>query len=256
MGGVSEMPTPMPRTGPMETPGDRVLVLLPAHNEETTVGAVLEDLRAAVPRFDRLVIDDGSTDGTSAIVCRLGERSLRLPLNLGYGTALQVGMRYALASGYEVVVFLDADGQHRPEDVPRLVDALRTSGADVVIGSRYMGSGGYARPIGRRVGQRIFSLLSRALTGRRVCDTTSGFKALNRSAVETLTGGTFLDFHVEALAKWALLGLEVVEIPVSVREREHGSSMYTWRSAVGYPLKTLLLVLVAAADVWIGRKPR
>ena len=95
-----------------------VLVLLPAHDEESSIGGVLDELCHVAPTFDRLVINDGSTDATSAVVERLGERELRLPVNLGYGGALQVGLRYALAAGYEIVVFLDADGQHRPRTCP------------------------------------------------------------------------------------------------------------------------------------------
>ena len=229
-----------------------VLVLLPAHDEESSIGGVLEELRRLAPTFDRLVINDGSTDATSAVVERLGERELRLPFNLGYGGALQVGLRYALASGYEIVVFLDADGQHRPKDVPRLVAALQMGRADVVIGSRYVSGGSYDGALGRRIGQRLFSFFSSTVTARRIWDTTSGLKAMKRCAYGPLTTGTFLDFHVEALVKWSLLGLSVEEIPVVVRRREHGSSMHGWGSALGYPLKTLLLTLVAATDVWIG----
>lgn len=233
-----------------------VLVLLPAHDEQSSIGGVLEELRQVAPTFDRLVINDGSTDGTSAVVNHLGERELRLPFNLGYGGALQVGLRYALAAGYEIVVFLDTDGQHRAEDVPRLVVALRAGRADVVIGSRYVGEDPYEGPFGRRVGQRLFSLFSSIVTGKRIWDTTSGLKAMKRSAFQPLTTGTFLDFHVEALVKWSLLGLSIEEIPVAVRRREHGSSMHGWGSALGYPVKTLLLTLVAATDVWIGKRRR
>jgi len=150
----------------------RVLVLLPAHNEAATIERVLVRLRGAALSFDRMVIDDASTDGTAAIVERLGENQLRLPCQLGYGGALQTGVRYAIDAGYDIVVFLDADGQHRPEDVPRLVSRLEEGRADVVIGSRYVGGQVYEGPLGRRVGQRVLSMLSGLMTGRRIYDTT------------------------------------------------------------------------------------
>lgn len=231
----------------------RVLVLLPAYNEAATIERVLEDLRRAAPSFDRLVIDDASTDGTAAIVQNLGESQLRLPCQLGYGGALQTGVRYAIDAGYDIVVFLDADGQHRPEDVPRLVSRLEEGEADVVIGSRYVSGQVYQGPFGRRMGQRVLSVLSGLMTGRRIYDTTSGLKAMRAKASHTLTAGTFHDFHVEALVKWKLLGFSIEEVPVSVRKREHGKSMHSWKSAMVYPLKTLLLTLVAATDAWIER---
>ncbi len=227
--------------------------MLPAHNEAATIEPVLEGLRRAAPAFDRLVIDDASTDETAAIVQDLGERQLRLPCRLGYGGALQTGVRHAIDAGYDIVIFLDADGQHDPKDVPRLVSRIEEGGADVVIGSRYVDSQLYEGPFGRRVGQRILSLISGLMTGRRIYDTTSGLKAMRAEALHVLTAGTFQDFHVEALVKWNLLGFGIEEIPISVMEREHGESMHSWKSAIVYPLKTLLLTLVAATDAWIDR---
>ena len=200
-----------------------------------------------------MVIDDASTDETAAVVEDLGERQLRLPCQLGYGGALQAGVQYAIDAGYDIVVFLDADGQHRPEDVPRLVSRLEEGGADVVIGSRYVDSRIYEGPLGRRVGQRILSVISGLMIGRRIYDTTSGLKAMRSEASHVLTAGTFQDFHVEALVKWKMLGFSIEEVPVYVEEREHGRSMHGWKSAVAYPLKTLLATVVAAADAWIER---
>lgn len=239
-----------------EDPRARVLVLLPAHDEAATIERVLLGLRRAAPSFHRLVIDDASSDETAGLVDQLGENQLRLPCQLGYGGALQAGVRYAINAGYEIVVFFDADGQHRPEDVPRLVAQLAEGEADVVIGSRYVGGRAYDGPFGRRVGQRVLSMLSGLMTRRRIYDTTSGLKAMRATASHVITTGTFQDFHIEALVKWALLGFRVEEFEISVEEREHGKSMHTWKSAVTYPLKTLLLTLVAATDAWIERDRR
>lgn len=229
----------------------RTLIVIPAYNEAASIEAVLGELREKVPGVDRLVVTDGSTDGTQKIVERMGEAHLALATNLGYGRALQAGFRYALEGGYDVVVSFDADGQHRAEDVPRLLAALRDTGADVVIGCRFNGGRGYQGPLGRRLGQRILSHLTRLVLGQRVYDTTSGLKATRARACRLLLRGTFLDFHVEALVRLGLMGLRIHEIPVTVRHRRHGRSMHSWTSAFEYPLKTLLLTLVAVVDAYI-----
>src|SRR5690554_2437530 len=124
----------------------RVLVIIPAYNEEKTIASVLHDLRTEAPAYDRIVINDGSRDATGRIVNEMGERHLRLPCNLGYGHALQAGLKYGLLRGYEVMVSFDADGQHRAEDVKPLVHALLDSEAGMVIGSRFIDGRPYAGP--------------------------------------------------------------------------------------------------------------
>jgi glycosyltransferase involved in cell wall biosynthesis len=234
----------------------RVLVVVPAYNEAATIGSVVLGLRDAAPELDRLIVTDGSRDGTQAVVESLGERQLELLCNVGYGRALQAGIRYALAHRYDVVVFLDGDGQHDPADVPLLLDALHETGADVVIGSRFSGGRGYAGPLGRRVGQFVFSLATRLLMGQRIFDTTSGMKAMRASACRAVVGGRFLDFHTEALVRLSMLGFKVSELPITVRERTFGRSMHSLASAVEYPVKTFLLTLVGALDALSQRRPR
>lgn len=234
----------------------RVLVVIPAYNEEKTIASVLMGLRQAVPEFDRLVVNDGSKDATGDIVAKLGEKQLRLPCNLGYGRALQTGLKYALMRDYDIVVSIDADGQHRPEDVPRLVKALLESGADMIIGSRFCNGRPYTSPLGRRIGQLLFSYLTRFLIGRRIYDTTSGFKALGAAISEMIVRGTFMDFHTETIVRSSLLGFTIVELPITVEERVFGRSMHSFTSVFQYPLQTLLLTIVAAMDTFLARKAR
>jgi glycosyltransferase involved in cell wall biosynthesis len=234
----------------------RILIVIPAHNEERTLNHVLLGLRRVVPEYDRVVVNDGSTDGTAAVIDGLGEKQLRLPCNLGYGPALQTGMKYALGHGYEVVVTFDADGQHRPEDVPVVVEALLDRSADMVIGSRFCGGRMYDSPPGRRLGQLTFSHLTRLLTGQRVYDTTSGFKALYAAVCELLINTSFMDFHTETIVRLALQGIQVAEAPIVVRPRLYGKSMHSLTSAFQYPVKTLVLVIVAAMDVLLARRAR
>lgn len=234
----------------------RVLIIIPAYNEEESLGAVLQGLRRHTPGFDRVVVNDGSTDGTDAVVTALGEKQLRLVSNLGYGEALQTGMKYALICGYDIVVSIDADGQHRPEEVPRLVQTLIDENADLVIGSRFARGRSYDTPFSRRVGQLIFSHLTRILLDQRIYDTSSGFKVMTADACQALVTATFMDFHVETIVRLSMLGFKIMEAPITVMERSNGSSMHSIASIFQYPLKTLLLTMVAAMDVLIQRRTR
>jgi len=231
------------------------LAVIPAYNEAQTIAGVLHGLRAAAPGVARLVVTDGSRDGTASVVAGLGERHLELVCNVGYGRAVQAGLRYAMAHGYEVVVTLDGDGQHDPCDVPRVIEALATTGADVVIGSRYMGAH-YLGPAQRRVGQMFFSLLTRVLMGQRIYDTTSGLKAMRANACRAVLQGRFLDFHTEVLVRLRLLGFRIAEIPIEVRQRAAGRSMYSFIRALVYPVKTGLLVVTGMLDALLRGRDR
>ncbi len=232
----------------------RVLVVIPARNEENTISGVINGLRDAAPYFHRLVVNDASVDSMGRVLDEMGERQLRLPFNLGYGLALQTGFRFALEHGYDVVVSMDGDGQHRPEDTPVLVRELIDRDADVVIGSRYCDGRPYEGTMGRRVGQRLFSHVSRTLTGQRIYDTTSGFKALSARACRTISTGAFLDFHIETIVRLSILGYRIVEFPVEMSARVHGASMHTFGNAVRYPLKMAVLTVALAMDALLTRR--
>ncbi len=141
----------------------KVIIVIPAHNEEHTIAAVIHELRMVAPDFDRVIVNDCSSDATSAVIAGLGEKQLKLVCNLGYGQALQTGLKYALLKGHDIIVSMDADGQHQPGDVVRLVSALQESGADMVIGSRFCDGHEYDTPIDRRLGQLLFSYLTQIL---------------------------------------------------------------------------------------------
>ncbi len=232
----------------------RVLVVIPAYNEEKTISSVLGRLRRVAPEYDRVIVNDGSTDATGDIVAALGEKQLKLPCNLGYGPALQTGLKYALLRGYGIFVSIDADGQHNPEDVPMLVAKLDESKADMVIGSRFCDGRPYRSSVGRRVGQLLFSHLTRVLIGHRIYDTTSGFKVLRASACQAIVNGTFHDFHIETIVRLSLSGFKIVEVPVVVADRTLGQSMHSFASVFHYPLQTVLLTIVAIADALLTRR--
>lgn len=233
----------------------RAIAIIPAYNEEHTISMVLHALREVAPDVDRLVVTDGSRDGTPAVVRALGERHLELLCNVGYGRAVQTGLEYAMRRGYDVVVTIDGDGQHEPADVPRLIDELTRSGADVVIGSRFVSSRSYSGPAGRKIGQALFSLLT-GLMGDRIYDTTSGLKAMRAHACRTILDGRFLDFHTEVLVRLRMLGFRIIELPIEARRRTAGHSMYSFVSGMAYPIKTGLLVVTGMIDALLRGKPK
>jgi glycosyltransferase involved in cell wall biosynthesis len=234
----------------------RILVVIPAHNEEQTITAVIQELRQVAPTYDRVIVNDCSSDETGTVLDELGEKQLHLIHNLGYGQALQTGLKYGLLKGYDIIVSMDADGQHQPKDVPHLVAALQEQAADMVIGSRFCDRHGYDTPIDRRLGQLLFSHLTHILLGQRIWDTSSGFKAIRAAACQTIVDGSFMDFHIESIVQLKLANCTIVEVPVQVLERAHGRSMHSIASVFQYPIKTILLTLVAIMDAYLVRRKR
>ena len=235
----------------------RVLIAVPAFNEEATIADLVGRIRSALPEHDLLVVDDGSRDGTAGILARLGVTTATHLCNLGYGRAIQTALLHAQRQGYDVLITVDADGQHHPEQIRGLLDALTAKGWDMCLGSRYLRERAYrGSPLGRRAGMLTFSLLVGMMTGRRVWDTTSGLRALARPTFEPLVRWHFVDFHAEAIVYLMRLGYRIGEHPITVAEREHGRSMYSFGSAFKYPLKTLMMVLLGLSHAALVRERR
>lgn len=234
----------------------KILIVIPAHNEEMTIAPVIMKLRQIVPQYDRVIVNDGSTDNTERVIDSLGEKHLKLPTNIGYGMALQTGLKYGLIKGYDIIVSMDADGQHRPEDVPNLVEFLISSKADMVIGSRFCEEKKYNTPFSRRMGQLMFSHLTKFFLGYRIYDTSSGFKALRAAACKVVVDGIFMDFHIETIVQMSLLDLKIKEFPITVLERTAGKSMHSIASVFQYPVKTILLTIAVLMDAILVRRVR
>ena len=227
----------------------RIVAVVPAFDEAGAIGEVVEEIRAFDPTIDVVVVDDGSTDATPDVARAAGAAVVRLPFNLGIGAAVQTGFRYALEQGYDVAVRLDGDGQHDASELGKLLEPLARDEADVVTGSRFRGGDdSYRPPLGRRLGITWFARLVSLLSRQRVTDTTSGFQALNRSAIELFARDYPSDYpEVEATVLLLKHRLRLMEVPVVMREREHGSSSITFVSSIYYAIKVTLALLVAMA---------
>jgi glycosyltransferase involved in cell wall biosynthesis len=228
--------------------GPRTIAIVPAHNEEGAIGGVVDEIRAFDGSIDIVVIDDGSSDGTASAAAAHGAAVVALPFNLGIGGAVQTGFKYALERGYARAVRLDGDGQHDPAELPKLLAVLDRDEADVVTGSRFAGEvvGGHRPPSHRRAGIVFFAKLVSLLTRQHVTDTTSGFQALNHRGISLFATDYPSDYpEVEAILLVAKHRLRLVEVPVRMREREHGTSSITFLRSLYYMLKVTLALLVA-----------
>jgi glycosyltransferase involved in cell wall biosynthesis len=222
------------------------LIIIPAFNEEKTIGGVLEEVRDHCPGFDILVINDGSTDSTAAIARSLsGVRVINLPVNLGIGGAVQTGFLYAREKGYDATVQVDADGQHKPAEVPKLIEPLERGEADAVIGSRFLEKGSYQGLASRRLGIRLFSLTNRLILGLRITDSTSGFRAYNKKAIEVLSR-EYPDDYPEPEAIYILQKkkMRIQEVPAEIAGRRGGKSSISFLESVYYMVKVFLAIFV------------
>lgn len=223
----------------------RVLIIVPAFNEAKNLPAVLAGLREKVPEHEVCVVDDGSSDDTSAVAAAAGATVLRSPLNLGIGGAVQTGYLWAREHGFEAAVQIDGDGQHDPAYLAPVLAELERGEADLVIGSRFREQDGYKSTAIRRAGIRYLSWFLRLRSGARVTDPTSGFRAANRRAIELFASHYPSDYpEPESIALAVRSLLRVREVPVRMRERAHGQSSITLWRTVYYLVKVSLSLLL------------
>lgn len=200
--------------------GAAVLVIVPAYNEGRRIHNALADLKAHAPWADVVVVDDGSIDDTSAQARSAGATVVRLPFNLGVGAAMQTGYQYARDNGYDVAVQFDGDGQHCAEEIAKLVSAVATGQADLAVGSRLLGQRSYQFSILRWIGSRMLVGMTWLLTGRKITDPTSGFRAASRRMISFFAlyyPQGYLGDTVEALATAQWHGMSVAELPAKMR---------------------------------------
>ena len=224
----------------------RVLIIIPAFNESEAISDVLVALREKTPEYDVVVVNDGSTDNTSEVVLRHpGVNLIQLPYNMGIGSTVQTGYKYAVANGYDIAVQCDADGQHPVHQLPKIVQGVIDGRGDMIIGSRYVEDTDYVPSFFRRVGKSLLSRIVDSVVGGGVTDTTSGFRAMNRAVFSTFARMYPDDYpEAEALVIMHKHGLKAVEVPVDMQPRQGGESSINPRRAAYYIVKVSLAILI------------
>jgi glycosyltransferase involved in cell wall biosynthesis len=234
----------------------RILIVVPAHNEAQSLPAVVAELRGRHPERQILVVDDGSTDETVAVLDRLAVDHVRLGSPLGLGGAMRTGFRYAHTHGYDVVVRMDGDGQHDSESIDTLLEPVLAGRADVVRGSRYLGDSAYQAVGFRRVAQHFVARLLSMMTGETVTDPTSGFWAYGPRAVALL-----VHHHPTGYPEPELLlllhrnGMRTREVPVRMRERLAGRTTLNVGRTLLAIARVLLALLIVPLRPAVGDHP-
>jgi len=233
---------------------------MPAFNEAASVADVVREVREKVPSAQVLVVDDGSRDDTAERARAAGAIVARLPFNLGVGGAMRTGFRYARNNGFDVVVQVDADGQHDPSEVTQLVAGL--ADADLVLGARFAGVGDYRSSGPRRWAMIVLSRALSRLTGTRLTDTTSGFRASGPRAISLFAEhypAEYLGDTIETLVIASRSGLRIEQIPVQMRVRAGGTPSHRPVKAaiyLGRAVLALLFALTRPRSSYLWEEPR
>jgi len=223
----------------------KILVVIPAYNEEASISGVIEEVKENLPEAQIAVVNDGSVDETSSVARSMGVVLLELPYNLGIGGAVQTGCRYAVQQGYEFVVRLDGDGQHNPKEISKILHPLLEGEADIVIGSRFLSQEGYQSTLVRRMGIKFFSFLIFLISRGRIKDPTSGFNGMNRKGIAFISSKYSSDYpEVESLIVAKRKGLRIKEVPVFMNKREQGKSSIDYLEAFYYMIKVSISTLI------------
>lgn len=223
----------------------RLLILIPAFNEEGAVAGVVGEVRSAVPGTPILVVDDCSRDSTRSEANKAGAQVLALPHHLGLGGCVQAGYRLAYELGYDYVIRVDGDGQHDPRDIPVVLAALEKNDCEMVIGSRFVDENGEHTNWLRAAGIMFFRAMLRPILGRPVRDPTSGYVGVNRTALELFSATFPLEYpEIEALVVLQRKRFRFVEVPCRFRPRRSGRSTITAVKSLYYIVHVLLGVFV------------
>jgi len=223
----------------------KLLILIPAYNEEGAVASVIREVKQVVPGVPILVVDDCSNDATRAVAQESGARVLPMPYHLGLGGCVQAGYRLAFELGYDYVIRVDGDGQHDPRYIPKILNALETQKCEMVIGSRFLNGEGNHSGFLRHAGIVFFRAVLRPILGKPVRDPTSGFVGVNRTALALFSRSFPLEYpEIEALVVLQRKRFRFVEVPCAMRPRRSGRSTITALRSLYYPVHVLLGVFV------------
>ena len=223
----------------------KVLIIIPAYNEEASIASVVRDIRSQCPDYDYVVINDGSFDKTEQICKENGINHISLPINLGIGGTVQCGYIYAMENNYDAAVQFDGDGQHDPKYIKKLLEPLIVGQADLVIGSRFVEKKGYQTSFIRRLGIRLIRQVIKLCCGVSILDTTSGFRAANKNLVRLYARNYPFDYpEPEAIVAAVLSGFRVEEVAVEMKERQGGVSSINPLRAMYYMIKVPIALVI------------
>lgn len=223
---------------------NKVLVVIPAYNEEENIERVVNNIREENKSVDIVVVNDGSKDETLKRAKSTGVKIIDLPNNLGIGGAVQTGMLYAYKNDYDIAIQIDGDGQHDPKYISKMVEKIE-EGYDMVIGSRFAQKTGYKQTFFRMLGINITSALIKAITGKKIYDTTSGYRAVNKEIIEEFAKQYPYDYpEPETNMRVILKKKKILEMPVEMRKRIAGKSFITPIKSVKYMVKVTLSLMM------------
>jgi len=229
----------------MSPNGKSLLVIVPAFNEEGAVGSVVADVHRVMPDIPVLVVDDCSSDATVTVARGAGAQVLSLPHHLGLGGCVQAGYKLAFELGFQYVIRVDGDGQHNAADIPRIFETLRSSGCEMVIGSRFINGDGEHTSMVRALGSRFFRMMLRPILGKAVHDPTSGFVGVNRNALGVFSRSFPLEYpEIETLVVLQRRRFRFEEVPCRMLPRKSGRSSITPMKSIYYIVHVLLGVFV------------
>ena len=228
----------------MQSP--KILIVIPAYNEVSTIARLIQEIKKQHPQISTLVINDGSSDGTGQEARRAGSLVVNHPYNLGIGGAVQTGFKVAARENYDIVIQIDGDSQHDPVYLNDLLHPILTNQSDFVIGSRFIGEHtGFQSTFGRRIGIRFFVFLLNILTGIRLTDPTSGFRAVNRKLICFFAEYYPIDYpEPEAIKMAKRFGARIAEVPVKMRKRLGGISSIRYFKTIYYMIKVTFAILI------------
>lgn len=223
----------------------KTLVIIPCYNEQDSIVRVIDNLKSQAPQVDYLIINDCSTDSTEKILKENGYNYINNPINLGIGGGVQAGYKYASQYGYDIAVQMDGDGQHDPKYLAKVIAPVENGEADMAIGSRFIEKEGFQTSFMRRLGINIISALIFILTGKRIKDTTSGYRACNRKLIEFFAANYADDYpEPEAIMACVASGYTVCEVAVAMEERQGGVSSINSLKSAYYMIKVCLALIV------------
>lgn len=220
----------------------KILVMIPAFNEQDSIEEVVDNLIHNFPQYDYVIINDGSFDGTRRICKNNGYNLLDLPVNLGLTGAIKSGMKYANFYGYEYVLQLDGDGQHQPEYIKNMILAMNENNLDIVIGSRFKSQ---KKPFNARmIGSQMLTIAIWITTGKYIGDVTSGMRLFNKKMIKKFGYEMNYSPEPDTLAYLIKCGFKIEEVQVEMNERKNGESYLNFGRSIDYMVRKLFAILI------------